>query len=46
MITDFYEDTYSLMGVMFPELQNIFVSQKPNLSNNFVVASVQNMTSR
>jgi hypothetical protein len=41
MISEFYEDSYSLMGVMFPELREIFCEQKPNLPDNFVVASVQ-----
>jgi len=35
-ISEIYEDSYSLMGVMFPELRDSSFTQKPNLPEDFI----------
>lgn len=47
MVNENYEDSYSLMGVMFPELRDNFCNQKPNLPDSFigvVASAAQNTT--
>ncbi|KAI6184608.1 hypothetical protein M3Y97_00614800 [Aphelenchoides bicaudatus] len=44
MVNEIYEDSYSLIGVLFPDLRDLFCTQKPELSSLFVDAVVQNTT--